>query len=187
MNKAEFLSAIYDILLTSGKRKPVYVPKQQFTITDDEGHSHTFSVRRKDRKSHYTLEDVKNITDALAEYIIDAVKHGEEVYFPQIGTFHAQFRAARKTRIPNSREWVTIPEHYVPKVEFAPQLKRAALIYESFKEEGQDRIDVPKKKRGRGRPSQKQIEEYDSLVAMAELDNKFPQQDEEDEVTADGD
>lgn len=156
VKKGDLLSKTCDYLKEKGLRKPVHVPKQQFTITDDEGHSRNFTVKRQDKEALYTMDDVRKILDAMVDIVIDTVKHGEPVYIQKIGTLNIRYREARKVRIPGTRQWKDVPGHYVPKLEYAQTLKDAARIYESYVVERGDPLTVPKPKRGRGRPRKNQ-------------------------------
>ena len=162
MNKSELVAKTCELLKESDARKPVSIPKQQFTITDDCGNSRVFSVKRKDKEVLYTIDDVKRIIDVAVDLIVDAIKHGEQVSIKKIGTLHIHYRAARKTRIPGTSQWVDIPAHYVPKLEYASALMEAARIYEAYKIEAGDQL-LGKKKGRPGRP-RKHTEEIDELM-----------------------
>lgn len=181
MNKVELIDAVCNNLRNENKRKPVSVPKQVFTITDDEGSSRTFTVKRKDRMAIYTLDDVKNVINATIDILIDAVKRGEPVYIPKIGTLSTHFREARKVRIPGSRQWKDIPAHYVPKMDYATCIKDAARVYETYIKE----IHPPqpeKPKRGRGRPRKVDPADY-AIPKVAELEKIETDEESVEEVT----
>lgn len=152
MTKAELIDAVYTLLKESNIRKPVAVPKQQFTITDDEGNSRMFTVKRKDREALYTMVDVRNIINMMINVIVDSMQHGIPIYLPRIGTLCVQYREASKVRIPGSRQWADIPAHYVPKMNFSEAMRDAARIYEAYISENAPPEAPTKPKRGRGRP-----------------------------------
>lgn len=152
MKKSEFVSGVYNCLKDANARKPITIPKSQFTITDDEGHVRHFSVKRRDKEVLYSPKDVSNILDAMIEFVLDAIKHGEVIYIPKIGTLHVHFREARKVRIPGTNNWKDVPAHYVPKLDPALALRESAKIYEAYKIENGDPLFTPPPKRGRGRP-----------------------------------
>lgn len=158
MTKVDLVSEICSLLRDAKARKPVPLPPQRYTITDDEGHKTSFSVKRKEKKALYTTRDISLIIDAMIDVLIDCIKRGEPVKIQRLGTFTTHFREARKTRIPGTRQWTDIPAHYTAKIDFARAMKEAALVYESYiKEEHPEK--EPPKKRGRGRP--KTVDLYD--------------------------
>ena len=163
MHKLELASKVCEMLRESGARKPVSIPKQQFTITDEAGNSRVFNVKRADKEVLYTMDDVKRIIDVLVDVIVDTIKHGEPISLKKIGTLHIHYRAARKTRIPGTSKWVDIPAHYVPKLEYSSALLEAARIYESYKRETGDPL-VINKKGTVGRPRKKNTEEVQELM-----------------------
>ncbi len=172
MTKSELISKTCEVLRESGKRKIVHVPKQQFTITDDEGHSRMFSVKRQDRTTLYTIDDVRNVMNVMIDLVMDTVKHGDYVYIPGIGTLKIHYREARKVRIPGTRQWKDVPAHYVPKLDCAWALKEAARIYESFVLEKGDPLKAEKPKRGRGRPRKNPIEPIEEDMREEEFEEE---------------
>lgn len=152
MKIGEFVSNVYNHLRESDARKSITIPKSQFTITDDEGHVRHFSVKRRDKDVLYTSDDVKKILNAMVDIVLEAIKHGETISIPKIGTLHIHYREARKVRIPGTTKWKDVPAHYVPKLDPALALRESAKIYEAFKIEDGDPLFVQPPKRGRGRP-----------------------------------
>lgn len=197
MTKAELIAKVCDVLREMDARKPVSIPKQQFTITDDSGNSRSFHVKRRDKEVLYTVDDIRQILDAAIDVVLDTVKHGESISIKKLGTLHIHFREARKTRIPGTRQWTDIPAHYVPKLEYSSALREAARIYEAYKIEAGDPLFENKPKRGRGRP-RKNREAIDELIAdfakqsadasddtLDECDSEFDIEEEYDEADYD--
>lgn len=180
MNKSELVSAVYNYLKDAEIKKPVTVPKSQFTITDDEGHVRHFAVKRRDKEVLYSPDDVKHIVNAMIDIVLDTMKHGESISIPKIGTLHIHYREARKVRIPGSRQWKDVPAHYVPKIEFAAAIKESARIYEAYMIENGDPLFQPKEKRGRGRPRKYPLSE-EEMSALEESNENIDDADGEED------
>ena len=131
MKRDEVVSLVCEALKQTNTRKFVSIPKQEFTITDDEGHSKKFAVKREDKEVLYTNTDVRNVVDMLIEVLLEAMRNGESVYLPKFGTICPHYREARRARIPNSRQWCDIPAKYVPKLKFSKAMVDAAREWES--------------------------------------------------------
>ena len=167
MTKAEFCSKIYEYLKNNNIRKPVSIPRQTFTITDDEGHSRVFTVKRRDRLILYNMGDIRDIMDAFIQVMIECVARGDVVQLPRIGSISAQFRAETKVRIPGSHKWKTVPAHYIPKARFAKAMFDAAKIYEAFLiENGQMPTEAKGKRPTSGRPRNDERMTVDKILAM---------------------
>lgn len=151
MKKDEVVSLVREALEQTNTRKSVSIPKQEFTITDDEGQSKKFAIKRADKEVLYTNADVKNVIDMLIEVLLEAMRNGESVYLPKFGTICPHYREARRARIPNSRQWCDIPPKYVPKLKFSKAMVDAAREWESRVLENGDPLLVPVEKRKRGR------------------------------------
>lgn len=150
MKRDEVVSLVCEALKQTNTRKFVSIPKQEFTITDDEGHSKKFAVKRADKEVLYTNTDVRNVVDMLIEVLLEAMRNGESVYLPKFGTICPHYREARRARIPNSRQWCDIPAKYVPKLKFSKAMVDAAREWESRVIENGDPLLVPVEKRKKG-------------------------------------
>lgn len=167
MNKTEFCGKIYEYLRNNNIRKPVSIPRQTFTITDDEGHSRVFTVKRRDRLVLYTMKDIKDIVDGFIQAMVECIARGDVIQLPRIGSISAQYRAETKVRIPGSHKWQTIPAHYVPKARFAKAMCDAAKIYEAFLiENGQMPTEAKGKRPSAGRPKNEERMTVDKILAL---------------------
>lgn len=130
MNKKEFASRVAEVLRANNMRKPVSVKKHTFHITDEDGNSADFHIKQQDKNVLYTVDDTANIIDACLAVIVDAIKNGEEINIKGFGSLGLHYRAARRTKEPNSGEWCEIAAHYVPKFSCGNELRMAAKLYE---------------------------------------------------------
>ena len=130
MNKKEFISRVAEALRENDLRKPVSVRKHTFHLTDDEGNSADFNIRQQEKSVLYTADDVANIVDASLAVILDAIRKGEEISVKGFGTLGLHYRAARRTKEPNSGEWCEVDARYVPKFAYGNDLRMAAKLYE---------------------------------------------------------
>ena len=130
MKKKELIERVASALRENDVRKPIMIQRHTFTITDDDGSSAKFVVRRKERDVLYNADDVSNIFEACLAVIIDALKNGEDINIKGFGTISLHHRAARRTKEPNSGEWCEIEARYVPKMVFGKDMKMAARIFE---------------------------------------------------------
>ena len=130
MNKKDLISKTTEVLRANNIRKPISIPKQVFHISDDEGNSKDFVVRKTDKSVLYNTNDVSEILDACMAVIEDSLRRGEEVYVHGFGTLTVQKRAARQTKHPDTREVIYIDERYIPKFSFGNNLRMAAKMYE---------------------------------------------------------
>lgn len=130
MNKKELSHLVAQTMRENDVRKPIYVPKQTFRITDSEGHSKDFSVRQTERTVMYTEGDVEAVIDALVETVEKALTRGEEVTIRGFGTLGLKYRKKRATKMPGTDEWVAVDARYIPKFAFGNDLRRCAKLYE---------------------------------------------------------
>lgn len=130
MNKKELTSRVTDLLRDNDIRKPVTTPKHVFHISDDDGNVANFTVKRHDKGVIYTKDDVAIIIDYFIAVITDCIRRGEKVNIRGFGTLGLHKRAARRTKIPGTEEWVEVEGRYVPKFIFGDDLRAAARVYE---------------------------------------------------------
>lgn len=130
MNKKEFISRVSEALRENNMRKPVSVKKHTFHIMDDEGNAADFHIKQRDKNVLYTVDDATNIIDACIAVITDALKNGEEINIKGFGSLGLHYRAARRTKEPNTGEWCEVEARYVPKFMYGNDLRMAAKLYE---------------------------------------------------------
>lgn len=130
MNKGELVNEVCERLRASGVRKVISSPKHVFHITDDEGNTCNFNVKRSDRRISFNQKDVLLILDTCLDVIEDILEDGKEVNLYGFGIFSIHKRASRRTKIPGSNEWVEIEAHNVPKFSPGKKLKMAAKLNE---------------------------------------------------------
>ena len=106
MNKKEFISRVTETLRENNLRKPVSIRKHTFHITDDEGNVADFNIRQQEKSVMYTNDDTANIVDACLAVILDAIRNGEDVNIKGFGSLGVHYRAARRTKEPNSGETI---------------------------------------------------------------------------------
>lgn len=130
MNKIDFIKCVSDVLRTNNIKKPVSIPKQVFHISDDEGNSKDFTVKKTDKSVQYTKDDVTAIVDACLYVIQESLKRGEPINFRGFGTLGLNYRKPRATKCVGTEEDVVIEGRYVPKFSFGNDLRMCAKIYE---------------------------------------------------------
>lgn len=130
MNKKELSSRVAEVLRANNIRKPVSVKKQTFHITDEDGNTADFHIKQQDKNVLYTVDDTANVIDACIAVILDAIKNGEELSIKGFGSLGLHYRAARRTKEPNSGEWCEIEARYIPKFSYGNDLRMAARLYE---------------------------------------------------------
>lgn len=130
MNKQGLIDKVTAVLKDNNVRKPVTAQKTVLHITDDEGNNSDFVIKKSNKGLLFTAKDVTAIIDALIAVVEDSMKRGEEISIHGFGTLGVKYRAARKTKHPESGELVEIGERYVPKFNFGNSLRMAAKVYE---------------------------------------------------------
>ena len=129
MNKKEFIKCVTTLLRENDIKKPITIPKQVYTISDNEGNSKSFSIQKKDKREAYTLTDVSRIIDACIAIVKDQLKKGEPVEFYGIGSLGVHYRKPRDIKNVDSGEAVTVEGRYVPKFKFGNELRMCARVY----------------------------------------------------------
>lgn len=135
MNKKEFINKVTEVLKDNNIRKNIPMQKTTLHISDDEGNSSNFVVRKKERGLLFTAEDVSTIIEACLAVIEDNIKKGESTNFQGFGTIGVHFREARRVKHPDTHEEVDVDARYVPKFTSGNSLKMAAKIYSMSVEE----------------------------------------------------
>lgn len=130
MNKKELAGRVTDYLRANEIRKPISIKKHTFHVSDDDGNSADFVVKRRDKTVIYTVDDTNNIIDACLEVIADALKRGEEINIRGFGVLGLTYRAARRTKQPGTDDWYDVEARHVPKFTFGTDLRLAARVYD---------------------------------------------------------
>lgn len=130
MNKKDFIKCVSELLRANDIKKPVSIPKQVFHISDNEGNSKDFTIRKTDKSVLYTKDDVAAIVDACLYVIQESLKRGEPISFHGFGTLGLNYRKPRATKCVGTEEDVVIEGRYVPKFSFGNDLRMCAKIYE---------------------------------------------------------
>lgn len=143
MNKKDLVNRTTDLLQQLNARKKVRAQKCTFYISDEEGNSSEFVIKKDSRAVLFTIEDVDEIVEALLSVIVDAVKNGEEVALSGFGSFNVHKRAERIVKHPDTGEIIPIDAHYVTKFVPGKDLRLAAKIYDlTTKESGVEDDDL---------------------------------------------
>lgn len=136
MNKRSFVRCVTDKLRDNGDKKPVSIPKQTFTISDNEGNKKTFTVKHRDKTAIYTIDDVEKIVDAALEIICESLQKGEPISFQGFGSLSLKYRKPRETKMIGTDETRVVPGKYVPKFYAGNDLKLAAKLFEISLDDG---------------------------------------------------
>ena len=130
MNKRNLISRAAEVLRQTDIRKSVPTQKAVLHVSDDEGNHSNFTIRKQGRGVLFNATDVEAVLDACLAAMEEALKNGEEVYIHGYGTIWLKYRAARRTRIPATGEWVDVRGRWLPKFSFGNKLRMAAKIYD---------------------------------------------------------
>lgn len=130
MNRKELARRISNTMRDSNIRKPVSSPKQVFHISDDEGNTKDFIIKKTNKGVLFTIDDIESVLDACICVIEEALKHGESISVRGFGSLGLHHRKARTTIHPGTGEQVDVSARYVPKFIFGNDLRMCAKIYE---------------------------------------------------------
>lgn len=135
MNRKELVRRVSTVLRDNNIKKPVYAQKQVLHISDDDGNTKDFVIKKNDTGVAFTADDIDAIIDASIYVIQDALKHGMSVSIRGFGSLGLHHRKARITKHPTTGEAVDVEARYVPKFVSGNDLKMCAKIYELSIEE----------------------------------------------------
>lgn len=130
MTKKDLVSCITSVLREKNIRKPVYAQKHVLHVSDDDGNSKDFIIKKKDTAILFTKDDVEKILDACIGIIEDSLKRGEEINIRGFGTLAVHHRKARSTIHPVTGEYIDVEARYIPKFTFGNELRMCAKVYE---------------------------------------------------------
>lgn len=129
MYRRDFVRAVAEALRVSGARKPVSIPKHVLHVSDDEGNSKDFSIKKTDKKLLYTVDDVNKMVDACIEVIERALTNGDDISIHGFGTLGLRYRKARRTKDFLNGDDIEIEARFVPKFMPGKGLKTCARVY----------------------------------------------------------
>lgn len=130
MNRKELIRRVTNVMRDNHIKKPVYAQRQVLHISDDDGNTKDFVIKKNDTGVLFTADDVENIIDACIYVIEDAIKHGDSVTVRGFGTLGLNYRKARVNKHPVTGEVVDVGARYVPKFVSGNDLKMCAKVYE---------------------------------------------------------
>lgn len=130
MNRKELVKRIASVMRDNDIKKPVSSSKQVFHISDDEGNTKDFVVKKTNKTVLFTVNDIDSILDACLHVMEDALKHGESITVRGFGTLGLHYRKARTTKHPDTGELVNVDAHYIPKFTSGNNLKLCAKMFE---------------------------------------------------------
>lgn len=130
MNRKELTKRVANVMRENNIRKPISAYRQTFHISDDEGNTSDFIIKKSDRGVLYTYDDIDAVMEACIAVIEDALKHGEHISIRGFGTLALHYRKARTTKHPDTGEEVVVPERYIPKFTYGKDLRMCAKIFE---------------------------------------------------------
>lgn len=130
MNKRDFIRSVSEVLRDNNIKKPISIPKQVFHISDDEGNTRDFAIKKIDKTAIYTINDVNAIIDACIYVIQECLKKGDPITIHGFGTLGLRYRKPRTTKSVNNNEDIVIEGRYVPKFTFGNDLRMCAKVYE---------------------------------------------------------
>lgn len=135
MNRKELVRRASNVLRDNNIKKPVYAQKQVLHISDDDGNTKDFVIKKNDNCVAFTTNDIDAIIDACIYVIQDALKHGDSISIRGFGSLGLHYRKARTTKHPTTGEDVEVDARYVPKFVSGNDLKLCAKMYELLMEE----------------------------------------------------
>lgn len=140
MNKKELICCVTGVLKSGNIRKSITIPPQEFRVSDQYGNSEIFKISGRRRDVLYSQDDVQDIVNAVLCVIEESLKRGEEISIKGFGSLGLHYRAARRTREPNSGKWCDVEARYVPKFRYGEDLRQIAMQYS-----GHQSVECPTK------------------------------------------
>ena len=130
MTKRDLISRTVAVLKDNNVRKPISIPKHAFHISDDEGNKTNFTIKKREKNVIYTSGDVEAILNACLYVIMDAIRHGEEVFIHGFGKLFLKYQKEHMVHNVLDNEVVKVEGRYSPKFACGNDLRRCAQIYE---------------------------------------------------------
>lgn len=128
MYRRDFVRRVAEVLREGGVRKIVPFPKHVLHVSDDEGNSKDFSVKKTDRKVVYSIEDVDRVLSACLKVAEDLLKDGDNVSISGFGTLCLKYYKARKSQDPFGMP-IELDAQFIPKFVPGKSLKMCAKVY----------------------------------------------------------
>lgn len=130
MNRKELIRRIASAMREKNIRKLVSSPKQVFHISDDEGNSKDFVIRKSERSVIFTNDDVEAVIDTCLDVIKEALRQGETIAISGFGALGLHYRKPRYTYHPETGERVDVAGRYLPRLNPYKELKMCGKLYE---------------------------------------------------------
>lgn len=111
-------------------RKAISIPKQVFHISDDEGNTKDFVIKKTDKRVLYTKDDIEAILEACQYVIKEALKAGEKITVRGFGSLELTYRKPLTVTNVLDGSKIEMDWRYVPKFICGNDLRRAAQVYE---------------------------------------------------------
>lgn len=129
MNRREIISKTAEILREADARKHFAAARSKIHISDDFGNKRDFIIKKDDTDVLYNSKDVATILDAIVAAIMDGVRHGQKISINPLGSLVLEHKNERRVIHPETKDWVIIPERWVPKYYPSNAMKRCATAY----------------------------------------------------------
>ena len=136
MKKKEFVARTTALLRSKQERKHMYAAKHTFHISDDDGNSKDFVVKKAVKGILYNNRDVGLIVDACIEVILEALRHGEPIELRGIGELSVKYRNVGRRLSRATGEWIYVDGKYMPKFRAFTELKKCAAVYQAAVQDG---------------------------------------------------
>lgn len=164
------VSQIAALIKREGIKKHVNLPRKALYVSDDEGNTRVFYIKKTNKDVQYTVDDVQVILSAAMNVVYDLIQSGEKIQIKDFGTFEAKYRLPRRSKHPCTGEPIVVPGRYVVKFIPGNRMKVAARVYEKKLE------DVPLE----------QEDLFDESIYLPDEDEQDDLNTETSEVTEDG-
>lgn len=143
MNRKELVRRIAGKMRENNMRKQISMPRHVFHISDDEGNSKDFVVRKSEKSVLFTVEDIDSMLEACLYVIGESLKRGEQISIMGFGTLGLRYHKPKIIHHVETGEEILVPERYQPKFTFGNDLRMCAKVYElSLKDQKMD-SDLP--------------------------------------------
>lgn len=125
-----FVSQVAALIKSEGIKKHVNLPRKALYVSDDEGNTRVFYIKKTNKDVQYTMDDVQVILSAAMNVVYDLIQSGEKLQIKDFGTFEAKYRLPRRSKHPCTGEPIVVPGRYIVKFIPGNRMKVAARVYE---------------------------------------------------------